>query len=679
MGQKLKGSVTKRDKVWDASVPRVKGAKERVTCTFPTEEAANAWKEAQVERLECGLPALAAAAKGRLSPRPARTRRHAAGAGPDFMAVVEQLARQDYDILRKGGPERKAAVLAIARKHLAPAFGGRIPYDAEAAQARAIEWIVASAGRRLAPDDLPARYRLGLEPIPPAAKPAACSTMTERLKVLRSVLCFAQLRDVQVVDFAMDLRAQEPVGKCEKVPKLLTFSETKRIAGQLHVVHQLTLWLVRILGPRLSEPFGILVGDFIDDEEIPALLLQAQGGRRFALWGDELGEVLVTHHRQGGKTEAAYRLVGLPRQLAALVKVVIAAFHTDPVTGEVDLFARLIPVLRAEGGGQAAFRSAFGPAAERGGIVLEENERLFPHGQRAAVCSDFARDPAIDEFVARRWAGHRAADDVHGRRYVRDLFVVDDLLPAVRSLERRIDEEVGESLMVPTTRRPSFSAERSKELAAHCDAVLAEAGWQLDKAATPAGRGAGDPLIDAAELAALLGFASVPAARRLLPRRIAAEKVDGAWRVRLSDALAYRDRFSVYTFLEDLIEETGRTYDQLYRLLGLLGIETEKDDYSRMLLLTEEQVRQITTECRRVDALHERAVPISVACRQLGVKHTSIPGLVAQERLQHDPETNTSGWKFITKASLETELAGRGRRRPRGRGRRGAGGGERAR
>ncbi len=480
MPRTLEGSITQRGDVFDASVPRFKGKKTRVTCTFPTHAAAAAWKAEQIARLNRGLAAEAAPSAGRLR-RAARSRRPRVDAmGPDLLATAQEMVREDYAILRKGLPDRARDVLAITTNHLAPLFPAGIPLDAEAASARTIEWVVASAGRRLAEEDLPARHRLGLDPVPLPAKPVARSTMTERLRVLRRILEYAGLRDSQIINFAGTIEAQEPSGSVEKIDKLLSLSETRLVAGQMHVVHQLTLWMVRLLGPRLSEPFGVLVGDFMDDDDVAVLLLQAQGGRPFALWGDDLGEVVVTGHKKGGKTRAAYRLVGLPRQLASLIRVVIAAFHTDPLTGEVDLSARLIPAIRAGEGGQAGFRCALTRAAERSGLVLNGDERLIPHGQRKALCSDFARDPAIDDFVARRWAGHRASDDVHGRVYVRDLFHIEDLLPAVRSLERRIDEELGGSLIVPTTLRPLYGVGRPKEVAVHADAVLGAAGWQLD-------------------------------------------------------------------------------------------------------------------------------------------------------------------------------------------------------
>jgi hypothetical protein len=49
-------------------------------------------------------------------------------------------------------------------------------------------------------------------------------------------------------------RARRPASQ----PRPLTFPETVRIAAHLHPVHQLVLWLQRVMGLRISEAFGVL-------------------------------------------------------------------------------------------------------------------------------------------------------------------------------------------------------------------------------------------------------------------------------------------------------------------------------------------------------------------------------------------------------------------------------------
>lgn len=688
MGRKLTGSIERRGDVWDASVPRRRGEPGRIQATFDALTAAEAWRAAQITRLESGLDAeppapgtpgyrpspgraarraadkVARAAVGAAAPaageRKARPGRPPVAGdmdgpdGPDLASWGERMCREHYELGRHGNPDTARATRAIIRSHLAHIFPTGIPADGEAGAVRLNEWVLAQAGRIVDADDFPERHRLGLPAVPLPARPYAESTVNERLVVLRRVLKFIAVRDRRIINFAEGIQAQAPVGWTETRPKLLTYAETALLASDMHVIHQLTLWLLRVLGPRLSEPYGILVGDVIDDGERMALLFQAQGGKRFALWGDEVGEVIETTHKKGGKTAAAFRLVGVPYQLAELIRLVIAAFHTDPVTGAVDQDARLIPAIRSAGGGQEGFRAALAHAGVVTAIEMAADERLLPHGQRKALCSDFA-DAEIGEVLARLWAGHRAGKDVHGAVYVLNRIQYKRLLPAVKALEDMIEAEVGSSLIVPTTRRPVYGAGTDRSRLAHADVVLAEAGWQLS--------GIDDDRITVEEAAALLGMSSLAAVRRLFPAQIPAVKdAKGRWRPLRDDVCAWRDRNDGKVRLPVLAEDLLITYWQARELtLKLLAKPPVKDPYSREFLLTAEQADRVRAECHRVRALRERAVPVSVACDELNLRHPSVSALANQGRLDWDPETDTSGMRFITKDSLAEERARRGR------------------
>lgn len=671
-GRPLKGSIEHRDGVWDASVPRRRGEGRRVQASFTTLAAAEKWRTAQVARLNDGLEAeppdpdtpgykpspnrAARRAEQKTAPAAGSLHKPPAGAaGPDFLATAERMCREHYEIGRHGDPNTAEATRSIIRNHLAPLFPGQIPLDAEAAAARVLEWTLAQAGRKLADDDLAERHRLGLTPVLLPERPYARSTVDGWLTVLQRVLRFAASRDPRITNFADGILAQVPVGWVEYRPKMLTFAEAALLASDMHIINQLVLWILRVLGPRISEPYGVLVGDILDEGERMALLFQAQGGRKFAFWGDELGEVIETAHKKGGKNEAAYRLVGVPRQLAQLIRLVIAAFHTDPVTGAIDPTARLIPTIQSAAGGQAGFRNGLQQAALAVDLEIAEDEKLFPHGQRKAVCSDMARNRAIDEFLERRWVGHRAGKDVHAVVYVLDLFHYEDLLPAIRALEDQIDAEVSGSLIIPTTRRPFYGRDADLDRLARADAILTEAGWQLSDI--------GEDRISVEETAALLGMESLAAVRRLFPAQIPAVKDNmGRWQPRRDDVLAWRDRNDKKVRLPVLADELGLTYHQARSLmLGHLDRPPRKDPYTREFLLTADQAQSLRLERRRIQALHRRAMPVSEACRELNLRHSSVNGLARQDILTYDPETDQSGMRFITRASVEAEKARRGR------------------
>jgi hypothetical protein len=84
--------------------------------------------------------------------------------------------------------------------------------------------------------------------------------------------------------------------------------ECTRIASHLHVVHQLAFWLQRIMGLRISEAFGVLVGDVIDLGDTGLLAAQGQGGRSFSV-RDDNGVVVAVSHKETMKTAAGSRVL----------------------------------------------------------------------------------------------------------------------------------------------------------------------------------------------------------------------------------------------------------------------------------------------------------------------------------------------------------------------------------
>lgn len=67
----------------------------------------------------------------------------------------------------------------------------------------------------------------------------------------------------------------------------MVITQCAEIAGRLHVIHQFALWLMRLLGLRIGEAYGILVGDILDQGPgLPgAVTLRAQGGRKYQTRG----------------------------------------------------------------------------------------------------------------------------------------------------------------------------------------------------------------------------------------------------------------------------------------------------------------------------------------------------------------------------------------------------------
>lgn len=398
----------------------------------------------------------------------------------DVASVAQMWVAAAYDDLRRAGPDRGIRVRGVLDRYVIPWFGpqtstvGEITYlmvhewlltlvgrqlsgvrdsqpgseDVEASRAKgdlslreaaeAGDVSLATARRRWRDGELSGAYRdsQGHVRVPELAAVALRRAKRERpvglsqpvvadaLWVLRRVLAFARANGLVPPGFdpTEGLNAPMPDEVAARTrrptcqPRPLNLAECARIATHLHPVHQLVLWLQRVMGLRISEAFGLLVDDVIDLGDTGLLLVRGQGGRAFRVRDDE-GRVASVQYKERTKTEAGTRVLVLPAAMLEPLRIAIEAFHTDPDTGEVDETARLVPGLRtADESGQLSFREAFEVAAAAEGLSSSElGFRVSPHLLRKSVATDLAWRPGIEDAVRRRFLGHRASDDVFGR------------------------------------------------------------------------------------------------------------------------------------------------------------------------------------------------------------------------------------------------------------------------
>ncbi|MHB1536507.1 MAG: hypothetical protein ACYC1D_18230, partial [Acidimicrobiales bacterium] len=116
---------------------------------------------------------------------------------------------------------------------------------------------------------------------------------------------------------------------------------------------------------------------------------------------------------------------------------------------------------------------------------------------------------------------------------------------------------------------------------------------------------------------------------------------------------AYRDELAGVIRLSDLAEQLGVRYDEIYRSMHHLGLNPDQHPTSRELTLTAEEAEALRAEHERVRALHRRSMKLPAAARQLKLSFTTIRLLTGRSDLELDPETDTSGARFVTRASVE--------------------------
>lgn len=700
-------------------LPTAPGSRERTRRVFSDEQAADAWLAAGIAALRAGrpLPQPDPSALVGGSPRPS---------GTSFRTMATAWHAERYRELRRGGATRDRAVLSIidaiatwieqqglaietmARDRVKEYLVGlanaprelpgapAIPQGLAPGDLLTMDEAVALAGlpsestlkRRQKEGVLPTHVRAdgrvafrvaelfasdvcggpgGLRRGPRRSHGYAQEVIADHYRVIEGVLAYAADHGVDVPrdreSLALPLTDRPAV-----TPQWVPLDVCVTIAGTLHVVHQTALWLMRVLGLRISEAYGIRVGDVIDlgPGGHGIVAIRAQGGRRFDDRDPDSGELTRVDRMERTKTTTSVRVLVVPRALMDLLRTVIEVFHTGDL-GVVRTDARLIPGLtREDSSGQAAFRDALGIACEgmlrSNGVDLERALSATPHDLRRSVCSDLEHVLKIHGVKARRFAGHAAGDDVHARSYVLD----DPLLRPGRevadALQRQLDEELPAGLMVPTRQRCTTGAQPAlAEDGARLDAELALRGWLV----RPGHRG--EELLTAGEVASALGC-TVQTARRwmregVVPSVILTQRARGEERgALLADVLAVGERMRAQVTIADLAEEVAQTYHTVYQYVRASGLPTER--VGRTCWLPAEAVEHVRGHYRHQAELHSRAVPLSVAAATLRATLPEVEHLLARGILIGDDPAH-DGRRMVSRESVEQVLADRQRSRPR--------------
>lgn len=416
---------------FQASVPEAPGSTRRMAETFDSRREADAWVAKRVADLKSGRgperPEAQAfrevssdhGADGRRGPdaRPA-------GAA-DLVVLFQAWHQARYVLLGNGPATRGEAVRSDFELHVAPFFAA-----CDVADVRDItrDHVVALS-RWLAgfPVTVTPYQADGCGPtvdLDARASALEQSTASNVLSVLEQILDEALARGIVAVNVAKNVSARtpNPARQRQHRPRIeeLPLELVRELATHLDVIAQTVLWLYRLLGCRASEAFGPRVRDFQDrgPGRHGWLTLSAQGGRSFVRYDDD-GNVQVQPSSDRLKTTWSERTLPLPIALSDLLRVVVAAFHTDPVTGEIDLDARLIPGVRqADRGGQARFRTQLGFAvAQLAGDRVPADGGVELKAFRSQVASELYA-AGFDQPVRHSYLGHELGRTVQERHYI---------------------------------------------------------------------------------------------------------------------------------------------------------------------------------------------------------------------------------------------------------------------
>ncbi|MEX0650855.1 MAG: hypothetical protein WD186_02360, partial [Actinomycetota bacterium] len=289
-----------------------------------------------------------------------------------------------------------------------------------------------------------------IEPLDSALDPGTAGNITGVLRLLLESARLRGLIDRNPTD-SLPASAKPREGKRKPVKSKagdVPLRDVRDVARGLHVIHQTVLWMLRLLGLRISEAYGPHVGDLIVDGDLGLLAIGRQGGRPF-LVRDETGDVVRRDEKERLKTDSSVRVVVVPPALLTLLRLIIEAYHTDPVTGRVDLEARLIPGIRERNlGGVAGFTSALRTATKD--MAQFESQVLSPHGLRKSLATELSVTD-VDVLIRRSWFGHLRASDVHHVHYVSTR--IDSLRAVAEAITNQVAKELDGDLRVDTALR----------------------------------------------------------------------------------------------------------------------------------------------------------------------------------------------------------------------------------
>lgn len=720
MSRPLKGSKKQTATGWHASLPAHRGAKARQSYTFRTEYAADRWLAAGCTAITAGEP-LPEPVDGDLVANTGTRRVE----GTSFETVGAPWLAEYYAELHRGDLDRETAARGhvrriaafmdergltmetMVRKHVktlqasvtrtqaaAPVISVPEGLDPEGVvtMKEALELPGAASlstlKRRVKDGTLVAvekprtghRYRIGdlyaeevfgdgqLRRGPRNRDSLSQNVANDVMWVFEQVCLYARDHGIAVPQDrdSLKMHRTDKEQSPERQPVALT--QCADIAGRLHVVHQLALWLMRILGLRIGEAFGIRVGDILDQgPELPgAVTLREQGGRTYRTRGAN-GEVITSASNKKLKNKNSRRVLVVPPMLMEIIRVVIAVFHTD-ADGNVRTEARLVPGLeRRDAGGQGAFRTALALAAGQAQVDCTEEEKQLdevfscqPHDMRRTVLSDLDRFGEIPGTHIQRFAGHVPGSAVLHRHYLLDDPKMRPAMEIAELLEGELRTELLNGLCVPTLVRCTTGRQRSLAVeATRIDVELAERGWLIVLTDDD-----GDPLLGSAEVAAELGVTPKTArqwmAAGLVPSISVTDRGRGTERrSRLSDVTKVRDRLAARVTLKDVAAEVEQPYHTVYQYVRAQRLELEawgERDY----LVPAATASHLRDHYARQAALHRRAVPLSVAAAMLGATVPGVQRLVEDGVLTADDRAH-DGRRMVTRESIAAAQSARAR------------------
>ena len=612
---------------FEASIPSAKGSTQRVVATFDTQAQAQTWLDQAAAQVNAEQVVVAPCATSRVS---------------WFSKLCSDWHQRHHLIEQHGQPERAEAVLIHIRRHLLPFFEPRWASPSDVDYDTCTNFMQFLAGRRDSND----RVTVGDTAV--KTRSISQSYQGEIIRTLSAVLDEGMKKGIVATNPAKGLRTVKQLGTSAKQtrPKsaaVYTLSQYRSFASQLHLIHQLAMWLQRVMGLRIGEVYGIRVGDVFRDGAYGIYYVAAQGGRNLTRWNAN-GTAESATRVDGTKTPESNRVVIFPPALMDLIDLVIDAFHVG-LNGEINHDAALVPGLKKTGVGSHAYRDALTA------VGIAHGEQISTHNARHSIITDLEHKTTISDVQARLMVGHKAGRDVHAGVYVHQSPDLADAKKACDEVQALIVAEIA-TLIQPTFKRPVFA--RSHPMYAvrsRSEEVLTAAGVYTHDA----------NMLSTEEVAVLIGRNERVTRNLCKDGEITAMKTRGAagierWVVARCAVDTFLARYSGLRSVKEVAVDLELSYHQAYELAKRLQVLGDHDTATGMVLVADGAVDAMRAELERISCLRQRSMTLSEAELALGRRRSTLAGWIGT-RLELDPQVDGAGCKYVTRASVERTAA----------------------
>jgi integrase/transposase len=624
MGRPLTGSIVQiSPNSWEVSVPERRGATKRIRRYFDTLEAAEAWRVVACQALTDDVAV----------PEPKAAEHW-------FVTLCNEWHHRVYRLERRAGPGRKDAVRGFLDREILPFFTSKWATPTDVHIDACHHFVQMLAGLKTTEGEETEDLGIEVWAIRPRYQTSFIAVLEEVLDeaVARRIVAHnpaAHLKSVAPAPWAKLRQRAEHSEPC-------TLAYAKELASAFHILHQLVLWLQRIVGLRISEAFGIEIGDVMPDGDTGGgwVLIADQGGGEFLKW-NELGKVEKSNRAGRVKTKQSYRVACVPPALMRLIELFIDIYHRD-VDGNVDPDQPLIPGIYKLEGSRQSYTSALKKQS-----LIADGDYLCSHDLRKAMVTDLTHFTGVKAEVRRLLVGHLAGGDVHDRVYNGQTLDRSSLRDARDEIQALIDAEIG-TLMTPTTRVVSFgTGHPMRQWMDRAQSILTERGLLI-------GEHTG---ISTEEAGERLGRTPQVVRRYLESGLLRGRKVKLAtgglrWIVDENSIEEFIAGYFDKLTYADLEEATDMTYHQVYEMAKKLRIQPEHDEATRRDLFTFEQRDQLLKHLAMRQCMLARSMTVEAAAQHLRRRRSTIQTWIGKG-LDLDAEASAVlGTKQLTRESV---------------------------